>query len=669
MHKSTILVLFFLLFSKNYLFSEIDTNELKPRFGIFYDYGLNIHNATFDKIPGVASCCQSYSNGYGLGPSLGLVYDYIFDKDFTISLRLKYDSHDGDLTKDESTNLIIDGKSFSGVFTHKMNTNLDLIALNPMIGYKIEENFKVFGGLGIGFNIANHFEYIETIKEPSDRGTFENGLRYRNQSSGNINEINTLQLSINLGLTYSLPLNKKRTYLLEPEIFYNFWILPQVSGISWYVHTFRAGVSLKYKQPPAPPPPPPAPLPPPFGPNPEIPGSPNIFAEITATQVDSNNVEKKDISLKIEDFISLNMRPLLNYIFFEENSFEIPSKYHKISSAETKKFSMKKITGLDILQTYYHVLNIIGKRLSDNPGTSISLVGTNADIGNEIKNKDLSYARANSIKEYFANVWGIDHKRMSIEARNLPKQPSNKKDPLAAPENRRVEIITKDWIITESVISVDTIRRISSSTIKFYPKASADVGLAKWRFIAEQEGKTYINQAGTNKFPETFSWPINEKDTNSPKIGGIITYKLAIEDSVGQTFVTEPKFLKVEQLSIDTKRINKLEDKEFEYYSLILFDYGKSTLGKEHKKVVDFVNQRVKDNSNVKIIGFTDAMGSEAINRKISLNRAKSVSNRLKLKDAQTIGVGEESILFDNTMPEGRFYCRTVQINIETPIK
>jgi len=38
-----------------------------------------------------------------------------------------------------------------------------------------------------------------------------------------------------------------------------------------------------------------------------------------------------------------------------------------------------------------------------------------------------------------------------------------------------------------------------------------------------------------------------------------------------------------------------------------------------------------------------------------------------KLKNGEVRGVGEQTI-FDNTLPEGRFYNRTVRVMIETPV-
>jgi outer membrane protein OmpA-like peptidoglycan-associated protein len=63
-------------------------------------------------------------------------------------------------------------------------------------------------------------------------------------------------------------------------------------------------------------------------------------------------------------------------------------------------------------------------------------------------------------------------------------------------------------------------------------------------------------------------------------------------------------------------------------------------------------------------------MGEEDLNLKLSDKRAKSVLKRLEISENINYeGKGESELLYDNSLPEGRFYCRTVTIDIETPIK
>ncbi|HRS02270.1 MAG TPA: OmpA family protein, partial [Bacteroidota bacterium] len=61
----------------------------------------------------------------------------------------------------------------------------------------------------------------------------------------------------------------------------------------------------------------------------------------------------------------------------------------------------------------------------------------------------------------------------------------------------------------------------------------------------------------------------------------------------------------------------------------------------------------------------TDRIGDDSYNLKLSDARAKSTAAVLKNKNVEAYGVGEQNLLYDNTTPEGRFYCRTVQVIVK----
>ncbi|TNE35373.1 hypothetical protein EP342_01720, partial [bacterium] len=74
------------------------------------------------------------------------------------------------------------------------------------------------------------------------------------------------------------------------------------------------------------------------------------------------------------------------------------------------------------------------------------------------------------------------------------------------------------------------------------------------------------------------------------------------------------------------------------------------------------------------IVGSTDFLGERNYNNELSQNRANNVAKYINtllpdVKFKKVIGVGSENPKFDNSTPEGRFYCRTVLIEVKTPIK
>ena len=78
--------------------------------------------------------------------------------------------------------------------------------------------------------------------------------------------------------------------------------------------------------------------------------------------------------------------PLLNYVFFNLGSTEIPEGYVLLAKSQVKDFkedqlevfAPKRLSGRSNreMAVYYNVLNILGDRLGKNPTATITLVGS-----------------------------------------------------------------------------------------------------------------------------------------------------------------------------------------------------------------------------------------------------------------------------------------------------
>src|SRR5690606_13970293 len=109
----------------------------------------------------------------------------------------------------------------------------------------------------------------------------------------------------------------------------------------------------------------------------------------------------------------------------------------------------------------------------------------------------------------------------------------------------------------------------------------------------------------------------------------------------------------------------------------ILFNFDKTTtLASYNKFLTEVVSPLVSNGSKVIIHGHTDAIGEESYNNVLSKDRAsqtqKMIEKALVNKGItnvsfETSGYGEDSSHspFANTLPEERFYNRTVIIDIE----
>ncbi len=686
MKKSTLMVLYALFLAFGNLFAQTPADtvavekpldsleqakieQMKPRYGIYGHYALNIHSADFQGLPGLPSCCPIYDGGTSTGLNLGALVEMPLNDEFMIGARLGYADYSILMETNEPMQFIVDGKPAMGSYDHYLDTKIGTFGVEPYVSYKLADNFYALAGVRAALMTRKYYNTKQTLNPPNETGTNIDGSIINNVSSGDIPDATSLLLGIQVGISYELPLNRDGWLMLCPELMFDYNVNPLVSGLDWNVYSMHAGVAVKFKQPPPPPPPPPPPVAPPIPRmfNPVKP--PVLVANISAVEIDTNGRERKNFNIKIEDFISLNMRPLLNYVFFADSSAEIPARYTRLQAKDTANFNLVELQNLDAMQTYYNVMNIVGKRMQQDDKAKITLVGCNSNKDAEKNNKTLSKQRAESVKDYLTSVWGIEENRIRIEARNLPRQETISDEEGADDENRRVEILSDNLQIVEPVITVDTMRVISKSTVRFLPDIKAEAGLKSWRLEAAKEGATLVTYAGKDEIPGKIDWALSNEDSNVPRKAGSVEVTLVAEDSLGQRATAKKYRVPVAQLTIDRKRLESISDREFEYYSLILFDYGKTNLASAHRKVVDFVKDRLTDDATIYIKGYTDRMGEEDINKRISTKRALAVARRLKIPEAQVIGLGESELLYDNSLPEGRFYCRTVTITIETPVK
>ena len=109
--------------------------------------------------------------------------------------------------------------------------------------------------------------------------------------------------------------------------------------------------------------------------------------------------------------------------------------------------------------------------------------------------------------------------------------------------------------------------------------------------------------------------------------------------------------------------------------SAVLFDSGEYTLKPEASAAIDEVLQRIGDRaeSSVVVAGHTDAVGSEADNRRLSRNRARAVGDYLvgragfSRERVSLQAFGESRPVASNDTAAGRAENRRVELTVRTP--
>jgi len=621
--------------------------------GTFENYHLTIHDVALTGLPGVACCSPGFGGSVGDGWSGGLVAQFPLVRQLAIQLRAGYSILQGELTETEYIgNALENGSVVEATVEHRIEPKLEILSLEPSLSLApFDFPLSINLGAQAGYMAWTTYTQSETLLTP-DNATFSNGSTTRNESEGDIQGTSDLFLAGSIGLSYDIPLNNSLVFAPELSFQYN-WsdIIPDSA---WNVHSVRAGASLRFvldrdRT---------------HTPDPE---EPTLAAAVTASGMSTDGVEGPVIRLTVEEVLSSELRPLLNYVFFDEDGSDLPSRYGRLDADETGAFTIESLYPLDAIGTYHQVLNVIGKRMQERPATTIRLVGCNADNGNERGNTTLSRRRAEAVRDYLHDVWGIDERRMKIEARGLPEKPSNQADADGIAENRRVEIYPSDPAIIAPVETHDTMRVADPPTVRFHPRVAADRGVESWRLSVTQSGRTVREFTGEGTVPQTIDWNLSEA-TDLPTGDDEIAYRLEIADRDGHEFTTADASIPTEQMTLRRKRIERVADREIDRFSLILFDFGKAEIGDANRQIIDLIRSRIAPNATVSVTGYTDRVGDAEFNMHLSKNRAMATATALGTADASVTGAGESTLLHDNDLPEGRFYCRTVNIVVENPI-
>ncbi|HET7152378.1 MAG TPA: OmpA family protein [Candidatus Kapabacteria bacterium] len=385
--------------------------------------------------------------------------------------------------------------------------------------------------------------------------------------------------------------------------------------------------------------------------------------------------------LIVEEIHTRNLYPLLQFIFFDDGSTSFASRYKIFTSpSDTVGFDENKVPG-GTLEKYYQGLNIIGKRLRQFPDATVTIYGASNQITEGEKKEGIGEQRAKLIYNYFTSIWGIDAKRMTVQGLKLPRHPSNQKDTLGQVENRNVEIAIDDaheWDILKPVLQEGVTYSPDPSFTKFRMFNGINDENVDHREILLTRGGESWNQmtnVGTaDTMSGSYDWKDKAHDT-LPLDENPFVCVMNVYGKDGIKRVSNYDTIKVKQITSAVQAAQHLAGREIETYNLILFKFDSPEAGPKNERILsEYIFDRVKPQSDVKITGYTDIIGHADRNKTLSGQRAQTAYSSIKEKTSGNYasmtseGVGSSQPLYPNELPEGRFYNRTVQIVIETPL-
>ncbi|MBA3009898.1 MAG: OmpA family protein [Proteobacteria bacterium] len=374
----------------------------------------------------------------------------------------------------------------------------------------------------------------------------------------------------------------------------------------------------------------------------------------------------------IEEITVINSSPLLNYIFFDTGQSKIPERYKLLKNqTEAKDFDEKGLQ--DTIAKYHHVLNILGKRFSENTQASIELVGCISNRGEEKDNLALSQARAEAVRAYLQYIWEIDPDRIKVSARKLPELPSTNSVEEGMVENQRVEIHSDSPQIFDSIKSIYTFAVSDFNEINIRPDILIGYDLKDWTIEIKGDGKLLKSIEGQGNGIPVSSFSLVDYGLDEMATMDTISISATMTDITGQSFTTETANTSIKYMERVEREAQKLEYKVIEKYALILFDYDSSAIKQQNTSVIDRVVKRIRElpEAKVTIMGHTDIIGKEEYNVLLSMRRANAVYQKIGDNGIPMTGRivsngnGPSNPPYDNASPEGRSFNRTVTITIE----
>lgn len=292
------------------------------------------------------------------------------------------------------------------------------------------------------------------------------------------------------------------------------------------LRAFSAGAGVSLLLPSAPPPipiPPPAETPPPPAREQRLAATVDLYAE----EGDSVAV------ITMRDILNRREAPFLPILFFDHGAGNIPERYARIDRAAATTFTIDSLAGLDRAGIYRSMLNVLGWRLRQEPSARISLLGA---IGAD-EAGTLASARAEEVRRYLVDVWGIDERRIEVGTERL--DPS-----LAIPPDGggTVRVATTAEKILAPVLVEWLARDLSAPPIGVDQEISAEAGVKGWTMTITQGSRLVGRYVSTDphrmeELSLSFLLDQNEQDAAlAPLVA-----ELVVEDSTGRSTVARDR--------------------------------------------------------------------------------------------------------------------------------
>ena len=541
----------------------------------------------------------------------------------------------------------------------ELTTNLSYLTIEPSLRFApFKSDFYLYIGPRVAVNLAKAFTYEQGVN-PDIAGQIAPP-----DVKGDMSNVDKIQISMQIGAGYDIPLtsqDRQAQFVLSPFVSFQPYFGQSPRSIeSWNVTTLRAGIALKIGRGHA---------------------TVAVPAEVAVPEPKVVFTVSAPRNIPAERTVR-EVFPLRNYVFFNLGSTDIPDRYVMLRKDQVKDFkedhlelfTPKNLSGRSerLMVVFYNLLIILGDRMGKNPAATIKLVGSSE------KGPADGKAMAESVKLYLVSVFGIDPSRISTEGRDKPKIPSEQ------PGGTSELALLREG---DRRVSIES----SSPVLLMEFQGGPDAPLKPVEIVSVQEApfESYVTFTVKGEEEAFLSWSLEIRDEKGTvqyfgpykqekaSLPGksILGIRPAGDFKVAMIGQTKSGKTVRKEASVHMVLWTPPKNQEVMRFSII-YEFNESkAINIYEKYLTEIVLPKIPAGGTVLIHGYTDIIGDEAYNLKLSLARANDVRtimenglSRAGRSDVnfEVYGFGEDQRLspFENKFPEERFYNRTVIIDI-----
>jgi len=286
-----------------------ETRRAQPDwwFGLAAAGNYNAHRGTTQVLNALITAPTPFHEGKGAGFYATALWEYRPDPVWGAMLYAGYETRSG----------VFEDVRNPNNYPAELSTRLGYLTIEPSLRIApFSSSFYLFIGPRIGYNVKKAFTY--TITTPAGNPSYEARLDW--------SEMRSVVYSAQVGAGFEIPLrspNHATQMNLSPFVsFQPYYGQDPRSNESWNVTTLRVGVALKW-------------------------GSGDVIAR---AGMPYSEAAERDVhfSIRAPKAIPAQRKvretfPMRNYVFFDEGSTEVPSRYVALTNEQAAKFKEEQL--------------------------------------------------------------------------------------------------------------------------------------------------------------------------------------------------------------------------------------------------------------------------------------------------------------------------------------